>query len=64
MTHNITAVWHVLVDGQWHAVDYEGYAPVNVRVGERLRPVTYRHLANGCEDAACSGVELLDLPSA
>ncbi len=62
MTHNITAVWHVFVNGAWMAVEHEGYAPVNVWVDDsHIMPVKYRHLANGCESVACSHLELLTL---
>lgn len=48
--------WHVYVGGEWVTAEYDGYAPVSVRVGDRLQPVTYRHMARGCTRAVCAGI--------
>ncbi|MYR95482.1 MULTISPECIES: hypothetical protein [unclassified Streptomyces] len=41
-------LWHVYADGEWLATEYDGWAPVNVMVGERMVPVVYRHLSGDC----------------
>lgn len=48
--------WHVYVDGEWLTISYDGYAPVNAWVGDRLHPITYRHMARGCDRAVCRGI--------
>lgn len=47
------ALWHVMVDGEWLSVEYDGYAPVNVEVNGTFHPVTFRHMALGCERSSC-----------
>lgn len=59
MGHDVEQTWHVFIDGAWMAVDHAGYAPTAVWVGDRIHPVTFRHLAATCERPACSLVELL-----
>lgn len=56
MTLAPATVWHAYVDGEWLTVDCDGYAPVTASVGDRLRPITYRHMARGCVRAVCAGV--------
>ncbi|XMN06975.1 hypothetical protein ACK8N7_13440 [Streptomyces griseobrunneus] len=46
-------LWHVYADGEWLATEYDGYAPVNVMVGERMVPVVYRHLPGDCYRDEC-----------
>lgn len=49
-------LWHVKVNGEWVSVRYEGYAPVNVKVNDRLQTVEFRHMAVECDRAACAGI--------
>lgn len=53
-THNPFNVWHVFAAGQWHAIEYEGYAPVTAEVDGRMVSTEYRHMALGCTDRPCA----------
>ncbi|MER6102430.1 hypothetical protein ABT115_08885 [Streptomyces sp. NPDC001832] len=49
-------LWHVYVNGEWLAVEYDGYAPTNVQVGDSYCSVQYRHMAMSCARDACNGL--------
>jgi len=59
-THNPYNVWHVYADNQWHAMAYDGYAPVTVTVNGRMHSVEYRHMGLGCTDRICAGLTVRD----
>lgn len=57
-THDPVNVWHVYAAGMWHAVEFQGYAPVTVWVGGRLVDTDYRHMALGCTDRVCATLDV------
>ncbi|MGV9693405.1 hypothetical protein ACWDUX_30355 [Streptomyces sp. NPDC003444] len=56
MQRNPIPLWHVYANGEWLAVEYDGYAPVNVLVNNVYRSVECRHMAADCVRNACKGL--------